>query len=130
MERLPDASTLDVKEPAMRNSSTDLLQGTLDLLILKTLSWGPAHGYAAARLIEQLTGHALQIGEGSLYPSLHRLEECGWVTGDWQLSENNRRTKVYTLTVQGRQQLRAEQKAWGNFVAAVSKVLDAPALPA
>jgi transcriptional regulator len=114
----------------MRNASTDLLQGTLDLLILKTLSWGPAHGYAVARWIEQLTGNALQIGEGSLYPSLHRLEERGWVNSHWQLSENNRRAKVYTLTAAGRLQLRAEQKAWGNFVAAVSKVLDAVALPA
>jgi DNA-binding PadR family transcriptional regulator len=68
--------------------------------------------------------------KGSLYPSLHRLEERGWVTSDWQLSDNNRRTKVYTLTVAGRQQLRAEQREWGNFVAAVSRVLDAPALPA
>src|SRR4029453_14558907 len=108
----------------------DLLQGTLDLLILKTLSWGPAHGYAIARWIEQLTGNALQIGEGSLYPSLPRLEERGWVTSDWQLSENNRRAKVYTLTAPGRQQLRAEQKAGGTFVEAVAKVLDAPGLPA
>ena len=114
----------------MPRTPVDLLQGTLDLLILKTLSWGPAHGYAIARWIEQLTGHALQIGEGSLYPSLHRLEERGWVTSDWQLSENNRRAKVYTLTAPGRQQLRAEQKAWGTFVEAVAKVLDAPALPA
>lgn len=114
----------------MARTSIDLLQGTLDLLILKTLSWGPAHGYAIARWIEQLTGNALQIGEGSLYPSLHRLEERGWVTSEWQLSENNRRAKVYTLTSTGRQQLRAEQREWGNFVAAVSKVLDAPALPA
>jgi transcriptional regulator len=114
----------------MRRTPVDLLQGTLDLLILKTLSWGPAHGYAIARWIEQLTGNALEIGEGSLYPSLHRLEERGWVTSDWQLSQNNRRTKVYTLTAAGRQQLRVEQKAWGHFVDAVSKVLDAAALPA
>ena len=114
----------------MPRASTDLVQGTLDLLILKTLSWGPAHGYAVARWIEELTGNALQIGEGSLYPSLHRLEERGWVTSDWQLSENNRRAKVYTLTTAGRLQLRAEQKAWGHFVSAVSKVLDAVALPA
>lgn len=114
----------------MGRTSVDLLQGTLDLLILKTLSWGPAHGYAVARWIEQLTGNMLQIGEGSLYPSLHRLEERGWVTSDWQLSENNRRAKVYTLTVIGRQQLRAAQREWGHFVAAVTKVLDAPALPA
>ena len=122
-------STLDGKV-TMARPSVDLLQGTLDLLILKTLSWGPAHGYAVARWIEQLTGNALQIGEGSLYPSLHRLEERGWVTSDWQFSENNRRAKVYTLTTAGRLQLRAEQKAWGHFVAAVSKVLDAIALPA
>ena len=113
----------------MARTSVDLLQGTLDLLILKTLSWGPAHGYAIARWIEQLTGNALQIGEGSLYPALHRLEERGWVTSDWQLSENNRRAKVYTLTTQGRQQLRTEQREWGHFVAAVTKVLDAATLP-
>jgi PadR family transcriptional regulator len=114
----------------MVRTTVDLLQGTLDLLILKTLSWGPAHGYAVARWIEQLTGNALQIGEGSLYPSLHRLEERGWVSSTWQLSENNRRAKVYTLTQAGRLQLRAEQREWGNFVSAVSKVLDATALPA
>jgi PadR family transcriptional regulator PadR len=114
----------------MGRTSVDLLQGTLDLLILKTLSWGPAHGYAVARWIEQLTGNMLQIGEGSLYPSLHRLEERGWVTSDWQLSENNRRTKVYTLTIVGRQQLRIALREWGHFVACVTKVLDAPALPA
>src|SRR2546429_23326 len=72
----------------------DLLQGTLDLLILKTLSWGPAHGYAVARWIEQLTGEVLHIGEGSLYPALHRLEERDWVGSSWQLSSTNRRTKA------------------------------------
>src|SRR5687768_5426497 len=82
----------------------DLLQGTLDLLVLKTLSWGPAHGYAIARWIEQLTGEVLRIGEGSLYPALHRLEERGWVDSDWQLSETKRRTKVYHLTAKGRAQ--------------------------
>src|SRR5690242_17170347 len=78
--------------------SIDLLQGTLDLLILKTLTWGPAHGYAIARWIEQLTGEVLRIGEGSLYPALHRLEEHGWVEATWELSETKRRTKVYRLT--------------------------------
>src|SRR5829696_2109910 len=112
---IPHASMQGAAMTPARNdfSALGLLQGTLDLLILKTLSWGPAHGYAIARWIEQLTGNALQIGEGSLYPSLHRLEERGWVTSDWQLSENNRRAKVYTLTTVGRQQLRAEQKEWG-----------------
>ena len=101
----------------------DLLQGTLDLLILKTLSWGPAHGYAVARWIEQLTGEVLRIGEGSLYPALHRLEERGWLASTWQLSSTNRRTKVYRLTTKGRQQLRAEAGAWTQFAAAVYKVL-------
>ena len=109
---------------------SDLLQGTLDLLILKTLSWGPAHGYAVARWIEQLTGQVLQIGEGSLYPALHRLEEREWVESSWQLSSTKRRTKVYRLTARGRQQLRAEAGAWTQFAEAVYKVLKATEQPA
>lgn len=109
--------------------SVDLLQGTLDLLILKTLSWGPAHGYAIARWIEQLTGEVLRIGEGSLYPALHRLDERGWVEGRWELSETRRRTKVYRLTTVGRAQLRAESGSWRQFVDAVGKVLDAREQP-
>ena len=109
---------------------TDLLQGTLDLLILKTLSWGPAHGYAVARWIEQLTGEVLRIGEGSLYPALHRLEEREWVASSWQLSSTNRRTKVYRLTTKGRQQLRNEAGAWTQFVDAVYKVLKTEEQPA
>jgi len=108
----------------------DLLQGTLDLLILKTLSWGPAHGYAVARWIEQLTGEVLRIGEGSLYPALHRLEERGWLSSSWQLSRTKRRTKVYRLTTQGRQQLRAEAGAWTQFAEAVYKVLKTEEQPA
>jgi transcriptional regulator len=108
----------------------DLLQGSLDLLILKTLSWGPAHGYAVARWIEQLTGEVLRIGEGSLYPALHRLEEREWVASSWQLSSTNRRTKVYRLTPKGRKQLRAEAGAWTQFVEAVYKVLNAEEQPA
>ena len=109
---------------------TDLLQGTLDLLILKTLSWGPAHGYAVARWIEQLTGEVLRIGEGSLYPALHRLEEREWVASSWQLSNTNRRTKVYRLTPKGRRQLRTEAGAWTQFVDAVYKVLKTEEQPA
>jgi transcriptional regulator len=102
----------------------DLLQGTLDLLVLKTLSWGPAHGYAIARWIEQLTGDVLQIGEGSLYPALHRLEERAWVESSWQRSgASERRTRVYQLTAKGRAQLRAETASWSRFVDAVAKVL-------
>lgn len=111
-------------------TSLGLLQGTLDLLILKTLSWGPAHGYAMARWIEQLTGDVLSIGEGSLYPSLHRLEERGWVQSDWRITERNRRAKFYQLTTAGRRQLRAEQAEWSTFVQAVAKVLGATAQPA
>ena len=112
-----------------RPSSLDLLQGTLDLLILKTLSWGPAHGYAVARWIQQLTGEVLTVGEGSLYPALHRLEERGWIESEWQLSEHNRRAKFYRLTAKGRQQLRAETQTWGKFVDAVGKVLSADEQP-
>jgi len=111
-------------------ASLDLLQGTLDLLILKALSWGPAHGYAVARWIEQLTGSVLQVGEGSLYPALHRLEERGWVASEWRVSEHNRRAKFYRLTAKGREQLRAEAAPWVDFVAAVGKVLRARPPPA
>lgn len=101
----------------------DLLQGTLDLLVLQTLSWGPSHGYAVARWIEQLTGDMLQVGEGSLYPALHRLEERGRIASEWRTSENNRKAKFYRLTAKGREQLRAETATWGRFVRAVGKVL-------
>jgi transcriptional regulator len=112
-----------------RDSSLDLLQGTLDLLVLKTLSWGPAHGSAIARWIERLTGEVLTVGEGSLYPSLHRLEERGWIESEWQLSEKNRRAKFYTLTAKGRAQLRVETATWSRFVDAVAKVLRASEQP-
>ena len=101
----------------------DLIQGTLDLLVLQTLSWGAAHGYAIARWIEKLTGDMLQVGEGSLYPALHRLEEREWIEAEWRLSENNRRAKFYQLTPLGRRQLRHETKTWGLLVEAVGKIL-------
>ena len=114
----------------MPKPTIDLLQGTLDLLVLKTLSWGPAHGYAMARWIQQLTAELLQVGEGSLYPALHRLEERGWVESEWRLSENNRRAKFYRLTAKGRQQLGAEVATWTQFVEAVGRVLRATEQPA
>ncbi|HEU6452733.1 MAG TPA: PadR family transcriptional regulator [Gemmatimonadaceae bacterium] len=114
----------------MTKTPIDLLQGTLDLLILKTLSWGPAHGYSIARWIEQLTGQVLQVGEGSLYPALHRLEERGWVEAEWRRSENNRRAKFYRLTTLGRSRLRAEAVTWERFVDAMAKVLRASEQPA
>jgi PadR family transcriptional regulator, regulatory protein PadR len=124
----PYASTFEGS--LMAKPTVDLLQGTLDLLILKTLSWGPAHGYAIARWIQQLTGEVLQVGEGSLYPALHRLLERGWVESEWRVSEHNRRAKFYTLTTKGRQQLRAETASWHQFVDAVGRVLGATRQPA
>ena len=114
----------------MPRTPLDLLQGTLDLLVLKTLSWGPAHGYSVARWIQQLTDDVLEVGEGSLYPALHRLEERGWVESDWRRSENNRKAKFYKLTTAGRAQLRAESATWSRFAGAIAKVLQASDQPA
>jgi transcriptional regulator len=107
----------------MPNDDIALLQGTLDLLILKTLSWGTTHGYGIARWIQRVTGDVLRIEEGSLYPALHRLEKRGWISSEWGLSENNRRAKYYRLTARGRHRLRAEASTWSTFATAVSKVL-------
>ena len=111
-------------------SAPDILRGTLDLLILKALSWGPAHGYAVARWIQQATDDALAVGEGSLYPALHRLEEREWITASWGPSENNRQAKYYTLTRRGRAQLKIEADSWRRYAAAIFAALDAPALQA
>src|SRR5512133_3834256 len=102
--------------------SSPLLQGTLDLLVLKTLSWGPRHGYAVARWIEQTTDDALSIEEGSLYPALYRMERRGWIEAAWGKSEIGQRIKIYSLTPQGRAQLRAATAQWSHFTAAVAKV--------
>ena len=104
-------------------TSIDLLQGTLGVLILKALSWGPMHGYGVGRWIEQVAGDDLLIEEGSLYPALHRLQARGLVTSQWTISDSKRRVRSYTLTDVGRQQLRAEMTRWDNFSAAVSRVL-------
>lgn len=104
----------------------DILRGTFDLLILKALSWGPAHGYAIARWIEQATSDTLAVGEGTLYPALHRLEERGWVDASWGVSENNRQAKFYALTKRGRAQLTVETKNWHRYATAVFAALDAP----
>lgn len=113
----------------MAEQTVDVLKGTLDVLILKTLSWGPAHGYAVSRWIRDVTDQALQIEEGALYPALHRLEQRGWVSAEWGLSDNNRRARYYRLTPQGRAQLRREVSGWDRFAAAVSKVLSATEQP-
>ena|ERR1700709_8505 len=101
----------------------DLLQGTLDVLILKTLSWGPLHGYAVVRWISRQTEDALCIEEGALYPALHRMEQRGWIEAEWGVSENNRRAKFYRLTGEGRRQLQAEAISWQRYAEAVGKVL-------
>ena len=101
----------------------DLLQGTLDVLILKTLSWGPRHGYAIARWIHEVSETLLRVDEGALYPALHRLEKRGWIEAEWGLSENNRKAKYYQLTTLGRRHLRARAMTWARYSAAVSKVL-------
>jgi len=103
----------------------DLLQGTLDLLILKTLTWGPMHGYAVARWISDTTDDDLQIEEGALYTALHRMEKRGWLESEWGVSENNRKAKYYELTTRGRTQLRAETTRWTQYAEAVFKVLRA-----
>ena len=100
-----------------------LLQGTLDVLVLKTLSWGPMHGYAIARWLEDATDDALAVEEGSLYPALYRMEKKGWVEAEWGTSDLGRRAKMYRLTRLGRQQLAGDTAAWATFAAAVNRVL-------
>jgi transcriptional regulator len=101
----------------------DLLQGTLDLLILKTLTWGPAHGYGIASWIERITDDALRVEEGSLYPALHRMERKGLIESVWGLSENNRKAKFYSLTSAGRTHLTDKVAGWDRLVAVVDKAL-------
>jgi PadR family transcriptional regulator PadR len=101
----------------------DRLHGTLDALVLKTLSWGPRHGYAIARWLEDTTREAIQIEEGSLYPALYRMEKRGWIEAEWGTSELGRKAKFYRLTIRGRRQLRAEAAEWRDFVKAVSLVM-------
>jgi PadR family transcriptional regulator, regulatory protein PadR len=105
-------------------NTTDRLQGTLDLLILKTLSLGPQHGWGVAQRIQQTSQNLLQINQGSLYPALHRLEEQGWIESEWGISENNRRAKFYRLTETGSRQLEQETESWEQFSRAVGWVLE------
>jgi PadR family transcriptional regulator PadR len=102
-----------------------LLQGTLDLLILKALSARALHGLGVSRRIEQITGGTFVVQPGSLFPALHRLEEAGWLTADWQPSENNRRAKYYTLTKAGRRQLGEETAQWNHVALAIARALEA-----
>jgi len=106
-------------------ASPDILRGTLDLLILQAVSHGRAHGYDIARRIERTTDDVLAVGEGSLYPALHRLEARGWVTATWGASANNRQAKFYALTTSGRGQVRLEGTNWRRYAAAISAALSA-----
>lgn len=101
----------------------DLLQGTLDMLVLQTLRLGPAHGYTISRLIEQRSDAFLQVEQGSLYPALNRLEDRGWVDSFWAISENNRRARYYRLTPKGRRQLQQEIEQWSQLVNAIGLVM-------
>lgn len=109
----------------MPPSNLDLLRGTLDLLILKTLSWGPMHGLAVTRWIEKVTSASLQIEEGALYPALHRMEQKGWLDAEWGITDRNRKAKFYRLSPSGRRQLTAELSRWSRYTAAVDCVLSA-----
>lgn len=107
----------------MATEKEDLLQGTLDLLILRTLALEPQHGWGIARRIQQISRDVLSVTQGSLYPALYRLEEQGWITAEWGISENKRRAKFYRLTRAGERQLERETESWERFVAAVGRVL-------
>jgi PadR family transcriptional regulator PadR len=108
---------------ATRDERLELLQGTLDLLVLRTLQPGPAHGHAIAKIIERSSDDVLQVEQGSLYPALHRLIKRGWIAAEEGTSENNRRAKFYRLTAAGRRQLAVETSKWDKFAGAIARVL-------
>ena len=104
---------------------TDLVQGTLDLLILKIIALEPAHGWAIAHRIHQMSGNVLQVGQSALYPALHKLEQQGWISSEWAISDNNRRAKYYSLTKAGRKLLEHESAEWERLAAAISTIVRA-----
>ncbi|MPZ21719.1 MAG: PadR family transcriptional regulator [Luteitalea sp.] len=101
----------------------ELLQGTLDMLILRTLQWGPQHGHGIGLAIRASSAEVLQVDHGSLYPALHRLERQGWITADWKITENKQRAKYYRLTAAGKKQLVAEESRWDRLVEAIARVM-------
>ena len=103
---------------------SDLVQGTLDLLLLKILALQPLNGWSISQRLKQVSGDVLQVSDGSLYPALHKLEQEGWIRSEWKSSENNRRAKYYSLTTKGRKQLRAEVASWRHYVATVNGLLE------
>jgi transcriptional regulator len=112
-------------EPSHYRNRIELIQGTLDMLILQALSWGAQHGYGIAHTIRSGSGEVLQVETGSLYPALHRLERQGWVTSEWRQSENNQRAKYYTLTRKGRKHLVNEQDRWAQVSSAIAALMNA-----
>ena len=106
-----------------------LLQGTVELLVLKTLTWGPMHGYGIATWIESATDDVLRVEEGSLYPALYRMSRKGWIKGEWGVSENNRRAKYYQLTSEGRRQFKEQASGWQRLAAAVSQAVGTTQAP-
>ncbi len=109
----------------MANQKADLLQGTLDMLILRAVSLGPLHGYGIIQRIHQISGEMLEVEQGSLYPALYRLEQRGWLSSEWGVNETGRRAKFYTLTKAGKKQLEAEEASWDRLVLAIAKVRQA-----
>ena len=101
----------------------ELVQGTLDFLILRTLNWGPQHGFGVAKWIRSVTGERLHIEDGALYPALHRMEQKGWISATWEITENRRKAKVYALTAKGRKQLTVQTRAWDGYVDAVRQII-------
>jgi transcriptional regulator len=108
----------------MMNERIDLPQGTLDLLILRTLALGPQHGWAISERVQQVSSDVLQIQQGSLYPALHRLERRGWIKSNWGISDNNRKAKFYELTPSGKKQLAVETESWRKLTVAVTQILE------
>ncbi len=109
----------------MADRDVDLIQGTLNVLVLKTLSWGPMNGYAIAQWVRQITDGDIELEEGALYPALHRMEHRGWIEAEWGISENNRRAKFYRHTAAGRARFRAEAPAWHRYADAIAAALRA-----
>jgi PadR family transcriptional regulator PadR len=114
---------LSVTERSLLSKPTDLVQGTLDLLVLKVIALEPMHGWAIAQRIRQISGDVLQVGQGALYPSLHKLEQNGWISSKWAISENNRRAKYYTLTKAGRKAMEQEAAQWDRLSTAIALVV-------
>ena len=115
--------------PEPYRNRIELLQGTLDLLILQTLQWGPSHGYGITQAMRDSSGEVVQVDTGSMYPALHRLERQGWIASEWKVSDNNQRVKVYHLTATGRRQLVAERARWETMSSAIARILGAAKRP-